>query len=126
MRVVLAAMLALIPAAVLAQTLTPAPPAPGWVAKPAASLVLLDKVTARPNAISTRVGQSAAFGSLTIAVRACVVRPPDQPADAAAFVDITDSHEGAPGFHGWMVASSPAASMLEHPVYDVRVVGCGG
>jgi hypothetical protein len=27
-------------------------------------------------------------------------------------------------FTGWMFASSPALSALEHPVYDIWVVGC--
>ena len=34
--------------------------------------------------------------------------------------------EGAPIdlFSGWMFASSPAVSALEHPVYDIWVVDC--
>jgi hypothetical protein len=106
-------------------TPTPAPPLPNvWLPKPVAELMALDKVTARATPISVRVGQSASFGSLTIAVRACAVRPPDQPADATAFLDITDSHPGASAFHGWMLVSAPEVSMLEHPIYDVRVAGC--
>jgi hypothetical protein len=57
-------------------------------------------------------------------VQSCFVRPPDQPQDAAAFLTITDSHAGEPGFRGWMFAASPAVSMLEHPIYDVRLLGC--
>ncbi|MCC7284179.1 MAG: DUF2155 domain-containing protein, partial [Acetobacteraceae bacterium] len=30
----------------------------------------------------------------------------------------------APGFRGWMFATSPALNPLQHPVYDVRVVAC--
>lgn len=106
-------------------TPTPAPPLPNvWLAKPVAELMALDKVTARATPLTVRVGESARFGSLTIAVRACAVRPPDQPADATAFLDITDSHPGALPFHGWMIVSAPELSMLEHPIYDVRVVGC--
>ena len=37
---------------------------------------------------------------------------------------ITDSHADAPGFRGWMLANNPSLSMLQHPIYDVRVVGC--
>lgn len=102
------------------------PPPPPWLPQPAATLILLDKVSALPHTITVKAGQSAAFGSLTIAVRACDVRPPDMPADAAAFLDIADSHPGLPGFHGWMLSAEPAANMLEHPVYDVRLAGCAG
>ncbi len=31
---------------------------------------------------------------------------------------------GAPGFHGWVFANEPALNMLEHPVYDIRLVAC--
>ncbi len=80
-------------------------------------------VAARDGRID-RPRQSADFGSLRITVQACAVRPPDQPQDAAAFLHITDSHDGEPDFTGWMIASAPSVSMLEHPVYDVRVTGC--
>jgi len=102
----------------------PAPPENVWLPKPVAELLALDKVTARTTALTVRVGQSATFGSLRVAVGDCEVRPPDQPADAAAFLDITDSHPGAPEFHGWMLVSAPSVSMLEHPIYDVRLAGC--
>jgi hypothetical protein len=104
----------------------PAPPPPAWLPKAGAKLVLLDKITAQPRDVSVPVGQSVAFGSLTIAVRACDIRPPDVPQDATALLDITDSHAGMPDFHGWMLASAPGASMLEHPIYDVRLAGCTG
>lgn len=99
-------------------------PGPAWLPRGGAELQVLDKANARSQNLSVRVGGSAQYGSLTIEVRSCATRPPDQPADAAAFLVITDSHPGAPGFRGWMLASAPSASMLEHPIYDVRVRGC--
>jgi hypothetical protein len=101
-----------------------APPANVWLPRQAAELKALDKVSTRVADLTVRVGQSVGFGSLTIAVRACVVRPPDQAADAAAWLDITDSHPDAAQFHGWLVLSAPMVSMLQHPVYDVRLSGC--
>jgi len=99
-------------------------PGPTWLPRGEAVLQALDKVNARSQTLDVRVGASAHFGSLTIAVRSCVVRPPDQPADAAAFLDVTDATPGSPTFHGWMFESDPAVSMLQHPIYDVRVRGC--
>jgi len=101
-----------------------ASPANVWLPRQTAELKALDKVSTRVADLSVRVGTSVGFGSLTIAVRACVARPPDQAADAAAWLDITDSHPDAPQFHGWMVLSAPMVSMLQHPVYDVRLSGC--
>jgi hypothetical protein len=99
-------------------------PMNAWLPRQTADLKTLDKVSTRVADLSVRVGRSALFGSLTIAVRACVVRPPDQAADAAAWLDITDSHPDTPQFHGWMVLSAPTVSLLQHPVYDVRLSGC--
>ena len=97
---------------------------PEWLPRGTAELQALDKVNARNTTLDVKVGSSVQYGSLTIAVQSCVVRPPDQPPDAAAFLVITDSHESEPGFRGWIFASAPAVSMLEHPIYDVRVLSC--
>ena len=101
-----------------------APPAPAWLPRQGADLVALDKVSAKSAKLSVAVGQSTSFGTLTIALRACDVRPPDVPADATAWLDITDSTAGAPQFHGWIVESDPALSGFEHPSYDIRLAGC--
>jgi hypothetical protein len=95
-----------------------------WRPQGAAVLQVLDKVNAQSKTLTIRVGQSATFGSLSIAVQACNIRPPDQPADAAAFLVVTDAHADAPGFKGWMLKKEPEVNMLEHPIYDLRVTGC--
>ena len=87
----------------------------------------LDKITARVSAIEIDVGETAQFGSLLITLRACREAPPIDPPEAAACLEITavkpDEQPGAV-FSGWMFASSPALSALEHPIYDVWVTGC--
>jgi hypothetical protein len=110
-----------------AQPAAPAAPQPmqlTWVPQGTAQLQVLDKVNAQNALLTVKVGQEAQFGSLNIQVQACDIHPPDQPQDSAAYVTITDSHADAPGFRGWMLANNPSLSMLQHPIYDVRVVGC--
>lgn len=112
-----------------AQTGAPPPAGPvrpggDWVSKPGAELRGLDKVTARASVLTGKVGEVLQFGSLSILVRGCAVRPPDQPADVAVFLEITDRGATAPLFRGWMIGSMPSSAVLEHPVYDVRVVAC--
>ena len=102
----------------------PAPPSPAWVPRNGAVLEVLDKINAVSRDYTVGVGQSIEVGSLTIAVQSCQSRPPDRPADAAALLDITDSHAGEPGFRGWMLAQEPWVAMLQSPVYDVRVIQC--
>lgn len=87
-------------------------------------LQALDKVNAQSATLTVKVGQSGRFGSLSIALHACTVRPADQLPDAAAFLVVTDSHPDAPGFKGWMLKKEPEVNMLEHPIYDLRVTGC--
>ena len=116
-----AVLLSLVAAPAVAQS----PPAGAdWQQRGGVELQALDKVTARSTVLTGRIGQALPFGSLTITVTACVVRPPDQPQDAAAFVDITDSHPNSPGFRGWMLADEPAVTIFQHPLYDIRLNGC--
>jgi hypothetical protein len=103
---------------------TPQPMQLTWLPQAGVTLQVLDKVNAQNSMLSIKVGQQANVGSLSIQVRACDTHPADQPQDSAAYLTITDSHPDAPGFSGWILANDPSASMLQHPIYDVRVVGC--
>jgi hypothetical protein len=88
----------------------------------------LDKTTARVRTFDAPVGKPIAFGTLSITVRDCRKRPPDEEPESAAYLDIDELLPGQAQpkhwFSGWMFASSPAVSALEHPVYDVWVVDC--
>ena len=101
-----------------------APPSADWLPRTTAELQVLDKVSAHATALTLKVGQAADNASLSIALRACMVRPPDKAQDSAAYLDIQDSRPGAPGFHGWMFSNEPSLSMLEHPIYDLHLVSC--
>ncbi len=141
-RALAVALTMLVPAAALAQPTPPVTQAPlappseigsarsaqspmlGWLPRAAARIEVLDKIDAVYRQFIVRSGQSVQYGSLTIAVRACDIRPAAVPADAAAFLAITDAHPDQPGFQGWMLAQEPWVAMLQSPVYDVRVLGC--
>ena len=98
--------------------------ADAWLPRNTAELSVLDKVRAQPSPLTVRVGQSVSVGSMTIVVRGCVTRPADLPQDSAAFLDVTDGRAAGATFRGWMLASAPALSQLEHPLYDLRVTSC--
>lgn len=92
-----------------------------------ARLGTLDKVTARVSRLDVKVGATRGFGTLAITVEACFEAPPTEPPESAAFLTIVDDVPDAPSatvFSGWMFASSPALSALDHAVYDVWVVDC--
>jgi hypothetical protein len=87
----------------------------------------LDKVSGRIVSIEAPVGMTVHFGTLEIIVRTCRKRPPEEQPETAAFIDIWEIKSGEPAvslFRGWMFASSPALSALEHAVYDIGVVDC--
>ncbi len=105
-----------------AQPAPPAPPQP-----PGVILQGLDKVTARISTIEVPLDTLVRFGTLEIAVRACYKTPPTEPPESTAFLEIVEIKPGEPRdtvFSGWMFASSPALSALEHPVYDIWVIDC--
>ena len=87
----------------------------------------LDKVTARVSTLSVAIGDTVRFGTLEIVVRHCDKRPPEEAPESSAFLDIWQARPGEVSvslFRGWMFASSPALSALEHSVYDIWVLDC--
>jgi hypothetical protein len=91
----------------------------------------LDKVTARVSTVRAPLEQPTQFGTLEVVAHACRETPPTEPPESAAFLEIRElppasDLDGAPVdlFSGWMFASSPAVSALEHPVYDIWVIDC--
>src|SRR5205823_4950724 len=102
----------------------PAGVAQTWQPRASAELQALDRIDERSVTLNVPVGQTIQFEHIGITVRACVVRPPDQAADAAAFLQIVDLRASAAVFSGWMLMAEPFLSMLQHPTFDVRVLAC--
>ena len=101
------------------------------LSEPAAELVAilqgLDKITARVSVVYAPIGTKVRMGALEIIVRRCDKRPPTETPETTAYLEIRErrqDEEAVQLFAGWMFASSPAASAMEHPVYDLWVVDC--
>lgn len=87
----------------------------------------LDKITARVSTIEAPIGTAVHFGALEITVKSCDKRPPEETPESTAFLEVVErkvNEEPNILFRGWMFASSPAVSALEHPVYDIWVLDC--
>jgi hypothetical protein len=96
---------------------------------PVAVLQGLDKMNARVQKFEIPIGKEFSFGPLDIVVKTCRKTPPeDMPPEAVAYLEIRDTRfkeeELQLLFQGWMFASSPALSALEHPNYDMWVLDC--
>lgn len=94
----------------------------------------IDKITAESMRFEVEVGgRPVRFQkTLIFTARACEVSAPDeQVSDAIAYLEVSlqprgviQINEPRQIFRGWMFASSPAVSGLEHPIYDAWIVGC--
>jgi hypothetical protein len=87
------------------------------------TLRALDRILGRPTDVEMAVGETVMFGRIAIRVGECRYPQEDPASDAFAHVEILDQ-AGNGLFDGWMIASSPALNALEHPRYDVWVLGC--
>lgn len=94
---------------------------------PRVRLQTLDKATARTQTFNVRVGSTVKFGSIYIRPKICKKSSPLEEPESTSFLEIweVDSKEKAEWvFSGWMFASSPALSAMDHPIYDVWVLDC--
>ena len=97
---------------------------------PSVKLQGLDKSVGRTVTFEATVGSTIQYGPLFIKIHACRKAPPIEKPESAAFLQIWEVPPGAEKsewvFSGWMFASSPALSAMDHPVYDVWVLDCLG
>ncbi|MFZ4125865.1 MAG: DUF2155 domain-containing protein [Rickettsiales bacterium] len=90
----------------------------------------LNKVTGHSIVTTLPPGGQERFGNLTIQAQLCRSSVENAQPDAAALLTISEQKpdETKPHalFSGWMMASSPSLTGLEHPIYDISVVACDG
>lgn len=86
----------------------------------------LDKMTGSTRTVEIKSGQEMELGRLRVRLEGC-----QQPKDGGthgtiAFLKVWDPNkeEKDPVFSGWMFAESPALSAMDHPRYDLWVLGC--
>ena len=111
----LAVVLALCAAPALAQEMATAP---------GAQLRILDKLTGAVLDLTLANDQSTTVGRVTVQLNECRYPADKQTAEAEVHLTVIDASATDPVFNGWMVASSPALSALDHPRYDVWVLRC--
>jgi hypothetical protein len=89
-----------------------------------ARLRFLDKLTSDTGDVTLSRGQAAKFGRLVVQLDSCRYPTGNPASDAEAHLTITEETTESRLFSGWMLASSPALSALDHPRYDVWVLTC--
>ncbi len=104
-----------------------APAAAEPIQNPVATFSGLDKITGRIISFDVRIDETVQFGALQVTPRVCHTRPPTEPAQTTAFLEvdeITLENEIRRIFTGWMFAASPGLHAVEDPVYDIWLVDC--
>lgn len=96
-----------------------------------AQLQILNKTTAKTSVVEIKVGNKIRFGSLQVGVKRCWQAPLDQRPESKILIDVVETKIGEDEkeeenriFYGWLFASSPSISGLEHPIYDIVAIGC--
>ncbi|WP_435141512.1 DUF2155 domain-containing protein [Pseudopelagicola sp. nBUS_19] len=85
----------------------------------------LDKLTNELVDFELNNGLSVNFGALRVDMVQCRHPTDNATGEAYAFLSISeDNGLGQIVFEGWMIASSPALSALDHARYDVWVLRC--
>ncbi len=92
----------------------------------------LDKITGHASDYTLTIGRATRIGSLEVIARTCSKNAPEETPEVRIFVDVFD-HPTAPAgqesqrrelWSGWLFASSPSISALDHPTYDIWAIDC--
>src|ERR1700720_2599769 len=87
------------------------------VANPVAVFAGLDKITGRIISFDVYIDETVQFGALQVTPRVCFPRPPTEPPQTDAFVEvdeITLARKVKRIFSGWMFAASPGLHAVDH------------
>ena len=87
----------------------------------------INKITTRSKEVEATMGAVTRFGNLEVIPRGCWVAPANKRPEQAGLMEVWYWKQGEKPtlvFFGWMFASSPALSSLEHPVYDITMLEC--
>jgi len=92
------------------------------------NLKALDKITAKTSAIRLAVGEREFFGPLEIKALKCQLSENKYSIDTVAYLQVKDlsakDNNQVFLFNGWTFASSPTLQSIDHPIYDLWIIGC--
>lgn len=91
---------------------------------PGGVLRALDKLSGQTTDLEIASGASAQIGTLQIVLNDCRYPSGNPAGNAYAALEISEVGQSGTVFSGWMIASSPALSAMEHRRYDVWVIRC--
>ena len=75
---------------------------------------------------SIKVNESDFIETLNIQVFSCFTEPPNEIPENYVLIEVKDhfQEQEISIYKGWMISSSPDVTPLEHPIYDLWLLGC--
>lgn len=104
-----------------------APASAEKISNPIAEFTGLDKITGQIRTFDVLIDETVQFGALQLTPRVCYSRPPTEPPQTDAFVEVDEvtlDRKIQRIFTGWMFADSPGLNAVDHPIYDVWLTNC--
>ena len=91
-----------------------------------ANFKLLDKISNELVEKTIKVNEFESIGTLHIKVYSCFTEPPNEIPEDYVLIDVRDNFQDEERsiYKGWMISSSPDVTPLEHPIYDLWLLGC--
>ncbi len=96
-----------------------------------AKIQIIDKNNAKSKDVEIKVGETLEFNNISIKIHKCWQAPLDQKPDSKILMEIFEQEQNEDEdknkkviFYGWMFASSPSVSDLEHRIYDIKALNC--
>ena len=91
-----------------------------------AKFKLLDKISNKLYEKIILVDSFDKIETLNIEVYACFTEPPDGVSEDYVLINVKDNFKDKSEsiYKGWMISSSPEVTPLEHPIYDLWLLGC--
>jgi hypothetical protein len=90
-----------------------------------ARIIWLDKQTNTRTALTLNQGAAQTFGTLAVRLERCAMDVKNQANTDAAWLVVSEPGRGNDWFAGWMINTLPEVATLDHPRYDLQLVGCG-
>ena len=96
------------------------------IEKKYASLKLLNKTTNKVSQKEILVNNIVNWETLIVEVLYCASTPPTEVPEDYVLLDVYDliNQEKTNIYKGWMISSSPDATPLENPIYDLWLLDC--
>ena len=93
-----------------------------------ATLIGLDKITAKSSQIFVKFNEPKKFGPLEIKILKCGKVENNNTLDDVAYMQVKDlsknENEKVFIFNGWTFASDPNLTPFDHAIYDLQLVNC--